>query len=397
MTATRVRLRLPAIAAMVSAGFVPLNLLPFTVVAYGTALNLNASESGLLGTFELSGAVLGSLAAIPLVRRLSLSAVEISATSAAIVFEVLSCLSHSFSTMGSARACVGAACGMTLACGNALAASAEDPARYYMKVLALQSAITIFIWAGMPTLLMAAKQYGVFLGSAGVLLVLLAIMVLAGRRGTKLHRPVHAVGAQPAPRVLRSITVLCTLFAVFCCCVRDGIAWTLSDKIAIEIGLSDLSQTILFAAIGAIGLAGLLACARLDIWKRTVANVAIVLALASAMTTGLLFSRSALAFVAFALPWAAVQFLAVSLLTGVAAELDPSGRLSAAISAAFQCSYAVAPVLAGSVFVRFGYSAVGALSGLLGCLTIASGAWVAAQAARLRQLNVAQNDRMSSR
>ena len=91
-------------------------------------------------------------------------------------------------------------------------------------------------------------------------------------------------------------------------------------------------------------------------------------------------------FVALALPWAAVQFLALSFLTGLSAELDPSGRLSAATGAAFQCAYAVAPGLAGMVFVRLGYVAVGGLAAVASLITLVAGTWLAGKAVAYRRV-----------
>lgn len=302
---------------------------------------------------------------------------------------LLSCVMHSFAGMCGARLLVGMACGIVLASGNAIAASALDPARYYMKVLALQSALTIFIWSAMPKLLTLGSQYGVFGGSAVALGALAMVMMVSGTRHSNVSlRSPHATPAGGTERAghADAMVVAIALLSVFACCMRDGVAWTFSDRIAIEVGLSDLGQTLLYAGIGALGLVVLLASAQLNIWKRPVANVAGAIILASATTTGLLFSHHWLVFVALALPWAAVQFLALSFLTGLSAELDPSGRLSAATGAAFQCAYAVAPGLAGMVFVRLGYVAVGGLAAVASLITLVAGTWLAGKAVAYRRV-----------
>lgn len=383
MSNSRAEPSLPAVAAMVSVGFIPLNLLPFTVVGYASGLHLDSVDAGVLGTIEMSGAMLGSLASIPLIRRVSLGRLAVLATLAAVAFELLSCAMHSFADMGVARALVGVACGMVLASGNAVAAAAHDPARYYMRVLAIQSALTIFIWSAMPRLLSAGNQVGVFIGAAFALLALALVMMLSGNR---LGLTSVATTATSMPNTASPHTaagpavVVMALLAVFACCMRDGVAWTFSDRIAIQVGLSDFGQTMLYVGIGAIGLIGLLASSRLDIWKHPVMNVMGAIIFASATTTGLLFSHDWRVFVALALPWAAAQFLALSFLTGLAAEFDSSGRLSAATGAAFQCAYAVAPALAGFVYVRIGLGAVGALATLLSATTLVAGSWLASRA-----------------
>ena len=258
-----------------------------------------------------------------------------------------------------------------------------------MKVLALQSALTIFIWSAMPKLLTLGSQYGVFGGSAVALGALAMVMMVSGTRHSNVSlRSPHATPAGGTERAghAGAMVVAIALLSVFACCMRDGVAWTFSDRIAIEVGLSDLGQTLLYAGIGALGLVVLLASAQLNIWKRPVANVAGAIILASATTTGLLFSHHWLVFVALALPWAAVQFLALSFLTGLSAELDPSGRLSAATGAAFQCAYAVAPGLAGMVFVRLGYVAVGGLAAVASLITLVAGTWLAGKAVAYRRV-----------
>ncbi len=378
---------LTAVAAMVSVGFVPLNLLPFTVVAYSTSLGLSSAYSGMLGTTEMSGAVLGSLVALLLMNKVPLARLAFFGALAGAGFEVLSCGMHDFYGMAIARLMVGLSCGIVLAAGNAIAASAKDPARFYMRVLAVQSALTIFIWSAMPKLLSFAGANGAFGGAAVALAALASAMLLVPARLSAPAAPAPGAGPQAKAGVATRpgpVTVAMALLAVLTCCMRDGVAWTFSDKIAIEVGLSDLGQSLLYAGIGALGLIVLLTSARLDIWKRPVANVAGAIIVASVTTTGLLFSHEWSVFVALALPWAAAQFLALSFLTGLAAELDASGRLSAATGAAFQCAYAVAPALAGFVFSRMGYNAVGALATVLSALTLASGSWLAQQAMRVR-------------
>jgi predicted MFS family arabinose efflux permease len=370
-------------AAIVSAGFMPLNSLPFMVVGISTGLHLDAIHAGLIGTIELSGAILGSLAVMPLVSNVSRTKIAIYAMVAGSLFELISCACNTLQSLAIMQLLAGAGCGAALAAGNALSASAADPAHFYMKVLALQSAFATVLWSLMPTLLRLGNHYGVFAGTAAVLLVLAGITALTSRPDIPAERRAFPAGERRVP-LIRPVLALVSLAGVFFCCMRDGVAWTLADKIGTDLGISDTGLTLLFATIGVVGLIGLLASARLTLSHYPVARVVVSVVLASACTTGLLFSSSATVYLAMALPWAAVQFLALSYLTSLAAEIDSSGRVSAAAGAAFQCAYAVAPITASATFAHFGYGAVGQLSLVLATLTIAAGWWTATRVEQQR-------------
>jgi len=258
---------------------------------------------------------------------------------------------------------------MALGAGNAMSATVEDPSRFYMRVLAWESALTTITWAVMPTCLRLGNHIGVFVGSAAALAVLLGIATVASaaeqppKTGSTASRAAGTASIDP-------LTATLALVAVFLCCLRDGLAWTFADKIGTDLGFATGQQTILFAAIGFLGLIGLYGSARLGSSNYPIISVVSSVTLASLLTTGLLYVGRPLTYVALALPWTAVQFVAISYLTGLAAKIDITGRVAAASGAAFQLGYAVAPLLAGVLQVRLGYGAIGKLSIGLSILTI---------------------------
>jgi predicted MFS family arabinose efflux permease len=372
------RLLLP-VASMVSAGFIPLGMLPFTMVGLAAGLHLNVEAAGWLGTAELSGVAIGSLLAASLLRKVSCTRLALFAIAAAVAFELMSCLAHHFTVLAVCRFLVGVGCGGALGAGNALGASATNPGTFYMKVLALESAVTTVTWSWMPTALRLGDQVGAFTSSAAALLVLGAVVATSSKSRTPAG--IDATGRQPSLLRSKGLRVEMTLamLAILFCCVRDGLAWTFADKIGTELGLSVGRQTVLFGAIGLIGLVGLLLSSRLDIKKHPVGMVVAAIVAASTVTTLLLYAPSVRVYEGLCLLWTASQFLAVSLLTGIAAEIDPSGRLSAACGGAFQCGYAIAPFMAGAALSQWGYGGVGGLSMALSLATIATGAAVAAR------------------
>jgi hypothetical protein len=245
-----------------------------------------------------------------------------------------------------------------------------------MRVLAVQSAFSTVVWSAMPYLLSYANQKGVFVGTAGLLAVLALFTVATCRPDAPITGKVGPEEARAMPRIHLGVAAV-VLAAVFVFCVRDGVAWTLTERIATDLALSDNQQTVLYASIGLVGMLGLLAWAKMDHSRHRVPRVVVSVVLVSLCTTGLIVSPTARIFFICAVPWAALQFVALSYLTGLAADVDPSGRVSAAAGAAFQCAYAVAPLLATATFARLGYGAVGGLSLLLATVATAAGWWTA--------------------
>jgi len=384
MADKRERLLLPLVGAIVSVGFIPLSLLPFTVVGLTSGLGLDPSAAGMLGTVELGSAAIGSLIATPFLRSGRRTRIAIWAILFAIALEIASCVAHSLPALILVRGCVGLGCGLALGAGNAIAASVADPSRFYMKVLAFESALTTMTWGFMPTCLSLGQQVGVFIGSAVALLLLLVVTLFTASaeadRTTKTHRILPTAPSTLSP--LARVNTALVLAAVFLCCVRDGLAWTLTDKIGTDLSLSSGQQTVLFAAIGAIGVIGLLASARMDTQRRLFVSVVVSVAAASLITTAILLAQQATTYVALSLPWTAIEFIAFAFLTGMAAQVDPSGRVAAASGAAFQAGYAIAPLFAGSLFSQFGYTGVAALSAAVSILTVAIGGWLAIRLSR---------------
>jgi predicted MFS family arabinose efflux permease len=379
---------LASVGAIISAGFLPLNLLPFLVVGLTDGLKYSPIDAGLVGTIELGGAVLGSLCVTPLVSFVSRSRIAIAGMLLGSLFNLLACAYTSLPGVGIAQFLAGAACGAAMAAGNAMSASAADPARFYMLVLAVQSAFSTVVWSAMPYLLSYANQKGVFVGTAGLLAALALLTAVTCRPDAPITAQAGTGRARSLPRIHLGVAGV-VLAAVFLFCVRDGVAWTLTERIANDLALSERQQTVLFASIGIVGMFGLLAWARMDHARHRVARVVVSVMLVSLCTTGIIVSPTALAFFVCAVPWAAVQFVALSYLTGLAADVDPSGRVSAAAGAAFQCAYAVAPLLATATFARMGYGAVGGLSLLLAIVTTAAGGWTAARMERSRPVPAA--------
>jgi predicted MFS family arabinose efflux permease len=369
------------VGAIISAGFLPLNLLPFMVVGLTEGLKLSAIDAGLLGTIELSGAVAGSLCVTPLVSFVSRTRIAIAAMVLGSLLNLLACAYASLSGLGIALFLGGAACGAAMAAGNAMSASAADPSRFYMRVLALQSAFSTVVWSAMPYLLSYAGHKGVFVGTAILLACLALFAALTCRPDVPVRQVVLAAPTGPRPGIALGLAAI-VLAGVFFFCVRDGVAWTLTERIANDLKLSDSQQTVLYAAIGIVGMLGLLVWAKINHSGHRVTPVVVSVVLVSLCTTGLIVSPNAPIFFACTVPWAAVQFVALSYLTGLAADVDPSGRVSAAAGAAFQCSYAVAPLLATATFARWGYGAVGVLSLLLATLSTGAAWWTATRLQR---------------
>jgi predicted MFS family arabinose efflux permease len=362
--------------AIVSGGFVPLSTLPFVVVGITSGLHVDASAAGLLGTGELGGVVLGSLAVTPFLRDRSRATLAILALLAGLGFELVSCLIDSVTYLLPVRILVGIACGVALGAGNAIAARVSDPSKFYMRVLAFESAVTTVSWTIMPACLRLGDQKGVFLAAGAVLLTLL-IVIVATRSAEEPVRPGASTLPATTALAINPLDAAIALAAMLFCCVRDGLAWTFADQIGTDVGLTSGERTLLWGAIGFLGLFGLVVSARLTGRRHPILSVAASVAIASSVTTGLLYVTTAPAYVVLALPWTAVQFIAVSYLTGLAAQIDSSGRIAAASGAFFQFGYALAPFLAGLVMAHFGHRSVGLLSTILTLFTIGTGVWAA--------------------
>ena len=246
---------------------------------------------------------------------------------------------------------------------NLAAGRTEHPARWISLGIAFQTVLYTLVAIGVPMVGARHGVAGMFLGLAGLALVLGALtLFLPG--GTDLaDNADRSAPNRPIGREGVRILVAMALFTFGSLAI-----WPFIERTANAIGIPATrfgqiqSLAVLMSAIGNAGLAIVI--------KRLPRGWPLVAALgACALTCALLTTVSsqaafATAFVAFMVSW----FLSYPLLLGLAYANDASGRLAVMTTGTWLLSQSLGSLVAGAMAQQFGnYTLIGPFGGVV-CL-----------------------------
>ncbi len=367
---------LPAFASAYGAGYMPLLVLPW---AFGELISRGYTESqaGTVASAEIAALAMTSFICA---RRATLAGRRRIAIAGVLISAVANGIAAMIAPFGLAfwitRILSGCGLGAAVAVGNATAAGARHPTRGFAALLFLLALWQLLIFNAAPW---AVTHAG--LGGNYVLLAFASAIWLPWI--ARLPDPSSTISAaQPtsarrqglnAPVRLEVVVSMLVLFGFFCFWLRDSLSFAMSERLATAHGLSgeSLGRILGVASLGA--LVGPALAARVGHRERSFGLLACGL-LAVLMTSGAMgLARSPTIFGVATLLMPATSMFAAALLSGLAAVIDPTGRLPALGAGVGFASEAFGPALGGGLIQIGGQRALAVGIVAAGLLTLAAG------------------------
>jgi len=366
-------LLLPAFASAFGVGYMSLLVLPWSIgalVAYG---HYSEVQSGWIATSEIAALAATSLwlarvSTAPARRRLA-----IAGTLAAILANaVAAVIPPSGIAFIAARLVSGAGMGAAVAVGNATAAGAKNPTRGFALLWFLLALWQLVVFNAAPWAISHAGLPGAYgLIAAGCLIWLPFI--------ARIQDPVApAVGANSETRAYAIFQVLplIALAALLCFWLRDAMVYSMWERLAAAHGLTGQFFGKIMGIASLCGLTGPLLAARLGKYQGSLGILAGGLLAVLVTSSATVLAESSSQFTIATLVGPATGMFAISLLSGLLVQVDPTGRLAAIGAGVGIISEALGPALAG---VLLGYAGrIGLSLGVIAAGTVCLAAGLAA-------------------
>ena len=356
----------PAFACAIGVGYLPLLVLPWTFGALVTAAGYSESHAGWIATAEIGALAIASLltarrAAAPGRRSLAGGSMLL-----AVLANGVTMIAPPVGvTFVAARILSGAACGVAVAVGNAAAAGSKNPTRAFAVLWFLLALWQFAIFNATPWLIGRAGLAGAY----GLIAVACLCYLPFGLRVPDPAR-VQSLVPQAPGAALRSVQTIAILAAILCFWLRDSLTYSMSQRLALAAGVSAQPFGTMLGIASVLGLAGPALAARLGSGAPRTRLVVTSLLLALGVSAAMAICRSELLFSTAVLLMPAAGLFAAVLLSGLAAHIDPTGRVAAVGAGLGFLSEAIGPALGGSVIEFAGRAVFAAVVIAVGALTL---------------------------
>lgn len=327
--------------------------LPLLVSSLIVGLNLSEQNAGLLCSIELVTVALASFALAPRISAWSPRHVAIIGACIAITGHVLSGMVDEFQSLVFLRVLAGAGAGAMLATGNACVASSRNPDRLFSLVLVVTGLAHLVVLNLMPPFVTKWSYSGAFAFEAVFIALLMPLMLLLPRRGHASTRQESTPDKFPLLPAIAIVLIIGLFFT------RETALWAFSQEIGLRTGLSyqQVGSILGIAGLAAILGAGIAAIVGTRFGRLTPMLLGLVI------NTVIPFiisqTSNSLVFTVCQISYHLGLFFTVPYLFGMAAKLDPKGRLMAVGGGALVLGGATGPGAAGLLISWGGYYALG--------------------------------------
>jgi predicted MFS family arabinose efflux permease len=329
-------------------------IMPMLVGAFIDGRGLDPAAAGLLGSGELLGLALASIALAGFVARGSRRRWVMGGLALAAIGHGFSALVTSYEGLLVARILAGVGEGALLATGNAVAASADDPERLFAKVGVVQGLLGASMIAGTPYVIGTFGPEGAF---AGLVLLTLGLAPWALWVPNAPPRDADSAPREASPN--RSIAMR-AITGFFLMAVAQSAVWIFSERLGLLAGLSGerIGVVLAFGSMAAMpgsALAmwlGSRAGYLLPVAVGSFAYVALALVLVHVHVPSAFMSANVGFGIAFYFMWPYIM--------GSLAALDRGGRWTATAGGVASVGAAAGPVV-GGLLLSFGWGAISLL------------------------------------
>jgi predicted MFS family arabinose efflux permease len=334
-------------------GYLGSSAAPVTVQALLDGTSFNEQDVGILGTVELSTLALTSFAMVPVVPRVSHRLLAVAGAIVAALGFALSAVSEAFLPFAIARIIIGIGSGAAIAGANAAIAARADAERIYAIIWTGGGGVTALLSGLLPLAVRGGRYdlgFGVLAGLA--VLALLVLRWVPPRPSEQTTAaPVARGGGYGAAAVL-------VLAAVLVYSIAEQGLWQFSYSIPEQAGIGYDAIRIALMVSTLAGLVGGLIAAVLGTRLGRLLPIVAGSLLSLFGRWGYINATGAYELGAMSLVWGLGFYFVSPYQMGLAAALDRSGRVAVATGGITNVGYALGPVIAGSMIVQLGNSAL---------------------------------------
>lgn len=316
-------------------GNLPIAVSPALIVA-ANATGLDGAIVGIFATIFMGMSSLAGLATAPFAHRIPPRHAVLGCFMLFVMVNALAALFPSNSGSFAALGFAGASAGMAAAIAARLIAQSPTPDTIAARV-GIWGAIVLIVCGG-------AAAWAAQFGMTGVHATIAIAALIAAPATLTLPTSPPPRSTQNSLRDIDYRAALLLMGALLYS-TKDGVAWSLSQTIAIQHGFSANAQAILLASIGFIGVLGAgfaVLCSKRYGWL--VPSCIAVTANIIFGTFQYVVSDNTL-FSILVCVYTASHIFLIPFLLGLASALDANGRLVAAMTGIFTMGSAIGPIL----------------------------------------------------
>lgn len=340
-----------ALAFITMAGLSYINFLPGMVNALAGAIGFSDVEAGQIVALNGYGGLLGSTAAIFLVRRIRWQPAVFIGLVVLTLIDIGSAWIEAYEVMLGWRFVAGIFGGFSLGVAFAVLARLSNPDRAFGTLLFVQFSVGALVVYLLPALERAINAYAVFYVMASLALFSLLLILLLAKTPLNTYPTGRSM---LLPDEYRRALLL--LLAIMLYQIAASAIWAYVGLIGLAAGIAAEPVSAYIAVTGLLGLLGAMVpvingkrYGRLNWLLAGVALSVLAALLLSFSTNSIIY---VLAMALLFISWSAVQ----SYLLAVTAELDGSGKLSTIAAVVSFVGLATGPLLASGLLGNGNYS-----------------------------------------
>jgi hypothetical protein len=360
--------------------YIPVTVLPWLIEGLAKGVNWGLQTAGLIASGELFILAMGAMVGVLLAGRVTKRAMAITGGSAALCSSLALSVSTSAPLDLWLLAGMGFGCGLCSACGNSIVAQARNPGRFTADLWFL-----ILIWQAVlclttPNAFGRWHISGVYWVQTLGCLILMPLLIAWN---PAVSRPSSASSNLPRLKI-PTISTSALLVGVVSLCfwLRDSITWSMAERRAVVLGISDGQLSLTLAAAMTLGLAGPIVSRYLGLRFGHAKTVFGSLALLALVMQGIALSDSAHAYIFSLLFWTATSFFAWIYVLGMAVSLDAEGSLASICGGLVFLASAAGPLVGAALLDYDGGRILSLAIVILSVLTLIAGTSVARRLSR---------------
>ncbi len=346
-------MQVAAIAAAFVLATIALNLMPLIISATMSFLSMGEASVGAITSLELLIMSATTFVLAPWAPRLVSKYLVIIAVCLVVVAQGATLLTTSAQSFSLIRMLAGIGAGLLLLGANTRVASHRDPVRLYGVCTVAGAMVSMLLFSVLPSLMSEYGHEALFITLACLGLLILPLQCFFPR--SEATGPEQSSEASKLPMAIFALII----FALFVIQLTQASYFAFVERMAVSI--HQLSPQAIGGLLGGALLAAMVGSS-LATWlgQRWGQLVPLVLGLgghglAVMMTC---FGNDALMFNVGIIAQALFYFFSIPYQLGLAAQLDPSGRLASVGAAVFFFGMSCGPVLGGWLVETWSYAAI---------------------------------------